>query len=107
MGVLTIALPVPVIVSNFSNLYSHSQARPRSEAVRVKCQASAQQASQEVIYREFIQYDATEQFWTKWWPELRWRTSEAHWLALMNTIGLAQSSITNTCFLVKFSPLCN
>ncbi|CAD6198976.1 unnamed protein product, partial [Caenorhabditis auriculariae] len=27
MGVLTIALPVPVIVSNFSNLYSHSQAR--------------------------------------------------------------------------------
>lgn len=25
MGVLTIALPVPVIVANFSNLYSHSQ----------------------------------------------------------------------------------
>ncbi|KAK6738382.1 hypothetical protein RB195_020474 [Necator americanus] len=29
MGVLTIALPVPVIVSNFSNLYSHSQARAK------------------------------------------------------------------------------
>ncbi|CAI5441098.1 unnamed protein product [Caenorhabditis angaria] len=29
MGVLTIALPVPVIVSNFSNLYSHSQARSK------------------------------------------------------------------------------
>ncbi|PAV59740.1 hypothetical protein WR25_20912 [Diploscapter pachys] len=29
MGVLTIALPVPVIVSNFSNLYSHAQARAK------------------------------------------------------------------------------
>uniref|UniRef100_A0A1I7VAL6 BTB domain-containing protein n=1 Tax=Loa loa TaxID=7209 RepID=A0A1I7VAL6_LOALO len=29
MGVLTIALPVPVIVANFSNLYSHSQARAK------------------------------------------------------------------------------
>ncbi|VDK82360.1 unnamed protein product [Litomosoides sigmodontis] len=29
MGVLTIALPVPVIVTNFSNLYSHSQARAK------------------------------------------------------------------------------
>uniref|UniRef100_A0A914VC29 BTB domain-containing protein n=1 Tax=Plectus sambesii TaxID=2011161 RepID=A0A914VC29_9BILA len=29
MGVLTIALPVPVIVSNFSNLYSHTQARAK------------------------------------------------------------------------------
>ncbi|GMT14590.1 hypothetical protein PFISCL1PPCAC_5887, partial [Pristionchus fissidentatus] len=29
MGLLTIALPVPVIVSNFSNLYSHSQARAK------------------------------------------------------------------------------
>src|SRR5450432_2998650 len=29
MGVLTIALPVPVIVANFSNLYSHTQARAK------------------------------------------------------------------------------
>ncbi|KAI1705605.1 ion transport protein [Ditylenchus destructor] len=29
MGVLTIALPVPVIVANFSNLYSHTQARSK------------------------------------------------------------------------------
>ena len=29
MGVLTIALPVPVIVSNFSMFYSHSQARSK------------------------------------------------------------------------------
>ncbi|KAH7696814.1 Voltage-gated potassium channelShaw-family (KCNCKv3-like) alpha-subunit, partial [Aphelenchoides avenae] len=29
MGVLTIALPVPVIVTNFSNLYSHTQARSK------------------------------------------------------------------------------
>ena len=29
MGVLTIALPVPVIVSNFAMFYSHSQAREK------------------------------------------------------------------------------
>uniref|UniRef100_A0AC34RID7 BTB domain-containing protein n=1 Tax=Panagrolaimus sp. JU765 TaxID=591449 RepID=A0AC34RID7_9BILA len=29
MGVLTIALPVPVIVSSFTNLYSHAQARAK------------------------------------------------------------------------------
>ena len=29
MGLLTIALPVPVIVTNFSNLYSHTQARAK------------------------------------------------------------------------------
>lgn len=29
MGVLTIALPVPVIVSNFAMFYSHTQAREK------------------------------------------------------------------------------
>jgi potassium voltage-gated channel Shaw-related subfamily C protein len=29
MGVLTIALPVPVIVSNFAQFYSHTQARAK------------------------------------------------------------------------------
>lgn len=29
MGVLTIALPVPVIVSNFAMFYSHTQARDK------------------------------------------------------------------------------
>lgn len=29
MGVLTIALPVPVIVSNFAMFYSHTQARAK------------------------------------------------------------------------------
>ncbi len=29
MGVLTIALPVPVIVSNFATFYSHTQARAK------------------------------------------------------------------------------
>lgn len=46
-GVLTISLPVPVIVSNFSMFYSHTQARSKLpkkrrrvlpvEAVRPKC----------------------------------------------------------------------
>jgi hypothetical protein len=32
-GVLTIALPVPVIVSNFSMFYSHTQVRTEAEAL--------------------------------------------------------------------------
>lgn len=35
-GVLTIALPVPVIVSNFSMFYSHSQARSKLPKQRRK-----------------------------------------------------------------------
>lgn len=56
MGVLTIALPVPVIVSNFSNLYSHSQARAklpkkRRRVLQVSCDQSAV-------------YDTVDIFWT-------------------------------------------
>ena len=54
-GVLTIALPVPVIVSNFTLFYSHAQARDKLpkkrrrvlpvEAVRPKGRTSASQGS--------------------------------------------------------------
>uniref|UniRef100_A0A914MJW6 Ion transport domain-containing protein n=1 Tax=Meloidogyne incognita TaxID=6306 RepID=A0A914MJW6_MELIC len=36
MGVLTIALPVPVIVANFQNIYSHSKARSKLPKRRLK-----------------------------------------------------------------------
>jgi len=52
-GVLVIALPVPVIVSNFARIYQQSQRREKSKAQKVSVSEHATQLSEQ-LYRTGI-----------------------------------------------------
>jgi len=52
-GVLVIALPVPVIVSNFARIYQQSQRREKSKAQKVSVSEHATQLSEQ-LYLQYL-----------------------------------------------------